>query len=170
MTIVPHEQVPFWVIHLAAAFREHLENVLSELNLKVPEAIIIKALTTYGSLPLVAIAKHMSFAHPSALRHVDVLEEKGLIERQPHPNDRRIKLLVLTGEGKKIAPAVSKIMEKVIRPKSMGLTESEYDQLLKLLKQAYSKIGREFPHFTALADSSKGEAHKLTSRKGDIDK
>ena len=32
----------------------------------------------------------------------DQLEERGLIERQPHPTDRRIKSLALTAEGRRL--------------------------------------------------------------------
>lgn len=37
---------------------------------------------------------------------VDALEKRGLAVRQPHPTDRRIKVIVLTGQGLELAKRV----------------------------------------------------------------
>jgi DNA-binding MarR family transcriptional regulator len=41
---------------------------------------------------------------------VDDLEERGLVERTPHPTDRRRKLLVVTDEGRAVAAEAERIL------------------------------------------------------------
>jgi DNA-binding MarR family transcriptional regulator len=41
---------------------------------------------------------------------VDDLEERGLVERTPHPTDRRRKLLVVTPEGRAVAEEAERIL------------------------------------------------------------
>ena len=43
---------------------------------------------------------------------MDRLEAKGLVERQPDPEDRRVKALVLTPRGKRVRSHLRRIVEE----------------------------------------------------------
>jgi MarR family transcriptional regulator, transcriptional regulator for hemolysin len=45
------------------------------------------------------LARHMRIEPPTLVRHLDKLEEQGLVERQPDPNDRRVVRVVVTTAG-----------------------------------------------------------------------
>jgi DNA-binding MarR family transcriptional regulator len=50
---------------------------------------------------------------PSAITGlVDRLEAKSLVERQPDPDDRRVKALVLTARGKRVRAHLRRILEE----------------------------------------------------------
>jgi DNA-binding MarR family transcriptional regulator len=62
----------------------------------------------------------------------DQLEERGLIERRPHPTDRRIKSLALTSEGRRFRKQVLGELWSTI-PSLDGLTAADRRELRRLL-------------------------------------
>ena len=66
---------------------------------------------------------------------VDVLEEKGLAVREPSPDDRRVKLIALSAEGRRLRARLTRAMEK---PPAWieGLPEADRETLRDLLLRA----------------------------------
>ena len=65
---------------------------------------------------------------------IDVLEEKGLVERRAHPSDRRIKVISLTEEGALLAKrARAELAEPP--PVFDSLTDAEAAQLRDLMRK-----------------------------------
>lgn len=63
---------------------------------------------------------------------VDDLDERGLATRQPSPGDRRVKIVVLTPEGRKLAEKIHGVLS--VPPAAFGaLTRHELRQLRDLL-------------------------------------
>lgn len=62
----------------------------------------------------------------------DQLEERGLIERRPHPTDRRIKSLALTGEGQRFREQILGDLWSTV-PILDRLTDRERRELRRLL-------------------------------------
>jgi DNA-binding MarR family transcriptional regulator len=65
----------------------------------------------------------------------DQLEERGLIARQPHPTDRRVKSLVLTDEGRRVRDQILVELWTTV-PVLDGLTDPERQELRRLLDKA----------------------------------
>lgn len=65
----------------------------------------------------------------------DQLEERGLIERRPHPSDRRIKSLALTDEGRRVRDRILDELWTTV-PILDGLTDVERRELQRLLDKA----------------------------------
>ena len=66
---------------------------------------------------------------------VDGLEERGYVQRQPHPTDRRVKVVGLTALGEK---AKARALERIYEPPAsfIALTPGEQVQLRDLLAKA----------------------------------
>jgi DNA-binding MarR family transcriptional regulator len=64
---------------------------------------------------------------------VDRLEERGLVERRPHPRDRRVKSVVLTPEGVKTKAL---LIERLLTPPDdlVGLDRADLDSLRAALE------------------------------------
>jgi DNA-binding MarR family transcriptional regulator len=66
---------------------------------------------------------------------VDRLEEKGLVERQPHPEDRLVHRIILTVRGrdleKKLCVAANRVRDKM----TTKILPDEYKTLGRLLKR-----------------------------------
>jgi DNA-binding MarR family transcriptional regulator len=71
---------------------------------------------------------------------VDVLEEKGLAIRRPSEQDRRVKLIALTAEGRRVRVRLMRAVEK---PPAWlrGLSEVDRRALRDLLRRAVDATG-----------------------------
>ena len=67
---------------------------------------------TEGPLTLRDIAEFTGVDAPYATLIVDSLEARGLVERTPHPGDRRCKLVTLTPAGQQAAAHASDIISQ----------------------------------------------------------
>lgn len=72
---------------------------------------------------------------------VDNLEKDGLVERIPHPDDRRAIIVQLTPKGKKLFEEIFPRHAQYITKKTSILTEQEQEELSRLLK----KLGKGLP-------------------------
>lgn len=70
----------------------------------------------------------------------DQLEERGLIERRPHPTDRRIKSLALTDEGRRVRDQILVELWTTV-PILDGLSVVERRELRRLLDRAVAGAG-----------------------------
>ncbi|HZR34197.1 MAG TPA: MarR family transcriptional regulator [Nevskia sp.] len=58
------------------------------------------------------LAVEMGTDAPAATVIVNDLERRGLVERRPHPQDRRVKLVSLTAEGRKAIAVARRIIDQ----------------------------------------------------------
>jgi DNA-binding MarR family transcriptional regulator len=81
----------------------------------------------------------------------DALEERGLAYRQPHPSDRRVKVLVLSPAGKKARRRLEQIRD--VPPAAFSaLTEKETQKLAALLAKVQDRaaVGEPGPRDPSL--------------------
>lgn len=72
---------------------------------------------------------------------VDELEERGLIERRPHPGDRRVRALFLTAKGRRVLEKGRKIAMAHEKRLTRGLTKKEGEELAGLLRKLAASQG-----------------------------
>lgn len=92
----------------------------------------IKALRRIASrpMPMRELAALLVQDPPNLTPVVDDLERMGLVERQPHPTDRRIKLVAATAKGK----ALAKRAEAILARPPDGLTDLPPEDLAALAR------------------------------------
>ena len=66
---------------------------------------------------------------------VDQLEEMGLLERRPDPEDRRVRGLFLTRKGRSVLEKAGKIAIDYETQLCAGINREERDQLIDLLQR-----------------------------------
>jgi DNA-binding MarR family transcriptional regulator len=76
------------------SMRQRLQAEFARGNLTGPQRLVMSALVRTQGLSLKQLSEAVSLAHSTVSGIADRLEKQGLIERQTHPTDRRITLLV----------------------------------------------------------------------------
>lgn len=120
---------------LASQIGAHLRERAVKLGLTAAQATALRELT--GAMTLSELADRMSCEPSNATVVIDKLERQGLVERRPHPSDRRAKQLVLTAEGVELR---KRLLELLAQESPLaGLTRQEQRMLHDLLDRAITR-------------------------------
>jgi MarR family transcriptional regulator, organic hydroperoxide resistance regulator len=123
------------LFRLAKAKHGVLTAQLAELDLTPVQAHALRRLDPERPLAMSALAEVL-FCHASNVTGiVDRLESRGLVERTPGADDRRVKTLVLTREG---AEARAQVIELLSEPPTAltALPAADQQALLDILRRA----------------------------------
>jgi len=96
----------------------------------------LRALKRIGKTPLTlrALAESMSTDAPAATVIVNDLEERGLVRREPNPDDRRAKTVSVTPEGRRVLRALATVTDPV--PSSFAaLDDRDVANLVRLTEK-----------------------------------
>jgi DNA-binding MarR family transcriptional regulator len=98
----------------------------------------LRALDEPRTMSEIATVLHCDNSNVTGI--VDVLEEKGLAIRQPSAQDRRVKLIALTAEGRRLSTRLKRAVEK---PPTWleRLSEADQGALRDLLRRATDATG-----------------------------
>src|SRR3954469_11446283 len=88
------------LMELFAADRPRMLDIQAEYGLKPPQFFALQALDEPA--PMSSIADILRCDRSAVTWITDRLEERGYVERRSDPRDRRVKLLALTDEGRKV--------------------------------------------------------------------
>src|SRR5262249_18967112 len=104
----------------------------SELDLHPAQAGALLQLA--DPLPMNELAYRLVCDHSNLTRLIDPLEAPRLVQRRPHLDDRRVKHVVLTDDGRELR---DQMLDRVARPTPgfEGLTDEEQRQLAGLLRK-----------------------------------
>lgn len=79
------------------------------------------------------LAVHLGVTKQAASQLVDELVRKGYVERRPHPEDARARLVVLTGAGRACTRAADEAAAEAVRAWGETLGEAEVRELARKL-------------------------------------
>jgi DNA-binding MarR family transcriptional regulator len=82
-----------------------------------------------------ALAEQLAIPPSRMVALVDALEERGLLERRPDPEDRRVRALHLTPEGHRALARAAQVAVEVESRLCSVLDETEREQLIDLLQK-----------------------------------
>jgi len=118
---------------LVGSLRAHTMSVATEVDLSAGQ---LRALVTLQApAPMRELASRMACDPSNVTGLVDGLERRGLVTRQPHPDDRRMKQLVFTADGERLR----RRLRDRLYGHALGITELSEDdqqQLRDLLARA----------------------------------
>ncbi|WP_336208824.1 MarR family winged helix-turn-helix transcriptional regulator [Nonomuraea sp. LPB2021202275-12-8] len=120
---------------LARQIGDHVRERAATLGLTAPQATALRELT--GPMTMGELAERMSCEPSNATFVADKLEKQGLLERRPHPTDRRARQLVLTGDGRELRERLLRLLSQ--DSPLAGLTQREQSALHDLLDRAVTR-------------------------------
>jgi DNA-binding MarR family transcriptional regulator len=91
--------------------RQRKVAVADALGLSWTRVLALRRLAA-GPLTQRELADRLSADQPYVTLMVDDLEKQGLVERNPHPSDRRAKLVELTASGRAAAKRAAAILDE----------------------------------------------------------
>ncbi len=110
-----------WVAHAAAA------------GLSTAQVNALLALTPGEPVPMRALATRLDYDASNLSVLADRMENRGLVERHPDPDDRRVKALTLTADGERLRAAFWS--ELVADPEPLNpLSDADLRALAALLR------------------------------------
>jgi MarR family transcriptional regulator, organic hydroperoxide resistance regulator len=109
---------------------DHAEERLAPYALSLKHNWALHALDEPMSMS--ALAERLGIDASYVTTIADQLEERGLIERRPHPTDRRIKSLALTSEGRRVQDQLAVELWSDV-PLLEVLSVAERQELVRLL-------------------------------------
>jgi DNA-binding MarR family transcriptional regulator len=125
-----------WGLLLQLFFTHHRPRLIelsNELDLAPQQMIALKMLDE--PRPMSALAEALVCDSSNVTGIIDRLESRGLVERQPSPTDRRVRLLVLTAEGKRVRERIAARMNTP-PPPIAALPAKDQRALRDLLRRA----------------------------------
>jgi MarR family transcriptional regulator for hemolysin len=142
-TLTPDERHDFAreIAVVARRWRTRLDERLKDLNMSQARWVALYWLGQHPEgISQAALADLSAVEPPTLLRVVDQLEQQGLIERRPEPNDRRIKRLCLTEAAIPVVEAIGVIAEDM-RQEVMGdITLDEFHNAMSVLRRIRTRL------------------------------
>lgn len=113
--------------HFQRTFKEH------GIDLTPEQWVLLDHLYKVGSASQTDLANGTFKDAPTVSRIIDKLSQKGMAARSRFPNDRRRYQVDLTEKGKEVHKLLNPKVEQLRIQTWAGLTEKDYDELVRLL-------------------------------------
>lgn len=115
--------------------RRHAECHIHSLGIGRSDFGVLESLLHKGPLAVNTLGAKVGLTSGSITSLVDRLEAKGLVERQPHPEDGRTRMVHLTPVGRKLIACAFAQHEAAMERATAGLSADEKGQAADLLKK-----------------------------------
>ena len=123
-------------MELFAVQRPRMLDIQAEYGLKPPQFFALDALDE--PVPMSSVANVLRCDRSAVTWITDRLEERGYVERRSDPGDRRVKLLALTEEGRRVREEIRTRL--AVPPESLArLSKAEQRALRDLLRKALDR-------------------------------
>lgn len=115
---------------------KRISELLQPFDLSPASGLVLSMLADAEEpLPPNQIADRMIISRATVTGLIDSLERRGYVQRQPHPSDRRMLLIELTGTGRQVALEFRPLVHQHQKEWFEALSEGEQEQLVNTLKR-----------------------------------
>jgi DNA-binding MarR family transcriptional regulator len=132
--------VGFTLSSLGHAVAREFHNELHDVAMVPREFALLRAIAPAEGISQQALAELLHTQPSRVVTMIDALEQRGLVERRPNPDDRRARELYLTEEGRKVLGSAFKQASRLEQRLCGGLSASEREQLLELLHRVEARL------------------------------
>jgi MarR family transcriptional regulator for hemolysin len=135
--------IEYLVCHVGNLWRKLLGIKIKSLGINVTEKRVLFAIGRYTGLTQVKIANLLELEPQNLIRSLDKLEKLGWIQKCADPEDRRVKCLSLTAQGKKMILQIQTLSNS-IKPQILeGFDEKKIQQVVKHLSDMRENLFKE---------------------------
>jgi DNA-binding MarR family transcriptional regulator len=130
----------FLLHDVARLMRKRFEQNARELGLTRSQCSVLAHLARHDGIQQGTLAEILEVEPITLTRLVDRLEQMGLVERQPHPTDRRIRLLRLTEAAHPKLADIFAVGAVTRREAMQGVSEEDRDRLFDILSSMKANL------------------------------
>jgi DNA-binding MarR family transcriptional regulator len=138
-------RISYVVARLERALRAEINERVKPHGLTTLQYTTLSILGRRGELSNAQLARRAYMTPQSMSEVLDALEKKGLVERGPHPNHRRVFPAVLTPHGKDVLEACNAAVDELEREMLGDLTPHQVKSLRNGLVSAVRALHAGFP-------------------------
>ncbi len=119
-----------------AMSKHQMFEIAAEYGLTSTQAFMLMLMKDDGNRTMSGFSDLLGCDASNVTGLVDGLQRKKLLERREHPTDRRVKILCLTAEGKKLRAGIFARMDDQNKSYiAANLSDDEIEQLIGLLQK-----------------------------------
>jgi homoprotocatechuate degradation regulator HpaR len=111
-----------------------LRPVLREHNITEPQWRVMRVIHDRGAADATGLAEVGLLHAPSVTRILKELEERGLVVREPDPQDGRRMMIALSAEGRDLVRATARPMVRILREYATRFGADRLDRLADELR------------------------------------
>jgi DNA-binding MarR family transcriptional regulator len=119
-----------------------LDNVRPGLSLSQVLALLALERVSAGGTSMRELAEELGVTVPTTTGLVDRLAREGLVERRPHPTDRRVVLVLPTAEGRDAVRRSAAYLAEVMAAVLSDVNEGERESLVRAVERVRDLSGR----------------------------
>ncbi len=131
----PEHSLGFLLPRVAHSLDRAFEEMLAAYDIRGSHLGVLSTLRAYGPLAQQRIAAYLGLERQTLVNVADDLERRGLVERHPHPRDRRLQVLRLTAAGRAFHDRVDAAAEAHQHRVYGALSEVEQETLGRILRK-----------------------------------
>jgi DNA-binding MarR family transcriptional regulator len=151
------DSVGFMLSTLGHAVSRRFIHALQPLELHPREFAVLRAVRSNDGYSQQSLAERLRIPPSRMVAIVDELESRGLIERRPDPDDRRVRALYVTQRGQTLLQDAFNLVVQHERTISRALTVKERAELLALLNRIAGHLGLSTDVHSALRDGDRSK-------------
>jgi MarR family transcriptional regulator, 2-MHQ and catechol-resistance regulon repressor len=123
------------LMHTSKAIQDHIKEDMSKNNLSITEFSVLEVLYHKGRQTIQQIAQSILISSGSMTYVIDKLEQRGLLNRNACPGDRRAIHVTLTRDGEGLMEKIMPEHEDMIDSLFDSLSADEEQELIRLLRK-----------------------------------
>jgi DNA-binding MarR family transcriptional regulator len=136
----PWQRVESTLMATARLVREAFDCRLAVLELNLTQASLLGYVAEFGAAPQTRLADRLGIGRAAAGTIVDQLQGRGLIERKPDPDDRRVWLVAITEAGRSLAAEVNDVDEVLRAELRHGIGREERQALAWVMQRLQQNL------------------------------
>jgi DNA-binding MarR family transcriptional regulator len=129
----------YWLRFVSNSVSGAFAEKLAAQGISVAEWVVLRLIHGDTNMPASAIAEATRMTRGAISKIVDRLEERGLVERKPLPQDGRAQILRLTAKGARLVPVLAALADKNDAEFFDHLTAKERETMTRILKDIVAR-------------------------------
>jgi DNA-binding MarR family transcriptional regulator len=135
------QRIPFLLSQLGAYIADDAKRRLAPLGVHPRVNAILFALAGNDGQSQRQLSARLGVHRNVMVGLIDTLEKQGLVQRRPHPEDRRAFAVTLTEKARDLLPALKEQSDAIEEEVTAGLSPGERAELLRTLQRVAAALG-----------------------------